>query len=327
MGRTVSATALCVCFPLVAACGGTSEGSGAVEAAMPEVSFAPLVLLDPDERYRPMSAEWFIERSVLWFAEDQGCADRKVAVGRTLPEQRTEASNWIGHSLIGSGGGWSYYRSPHDARCEQNHELRAYADQHVRPHDSENRPPGIRSGEGFYLDLVDSQRGGPKDLGRVATYVERIDGEPETLRLAYWMLFGMHAPPGRPGETHEGDWERLDVLLRREGNSRYKPLALLLGAIDHEGAPATPARVPWSKVRSVNGAHPLLVAERGSHTLTPARSRGCLGCERWRTWNRLEPVRKRDWHGFGGAWGGVGRTGATTGPLGPHGAWRTEVRD
>lgn len=296
-------------------CGGAS--SDATESEPPQQAFAPVVQLASGERYRPMSARWFVERSVLRFAEDQGCPDLEVAVGRTLPELRKGDTNWIFYPPL-SGRTWAYWRTAHDANCDYSH-VRAYADQHVRPHDRQDRPRGVAPGEGFYLDLVDARRGGPGSPDEATTYYEWIPAGRRRIRMTYWMLFGMHAPPGRPDATHEGDWERVDVLLER-GAGGYEPRAVRLGAIDAEGHPATPHDVPWRSLHT-DGTHPVLTAARGSHELAPASDADCDGCTSWKTWQHQAPVREELWHGFGGAWGDLGPTGATTGPLGPHGEW------
>lgn len=318
---------LACCALATAGCGASSEGSSTVETDRPEAAFAPVVALADGERYRPASVPWFIERSVLWFAEDEGCPDRKIAVGHTLPEQHTVDTDWIIHPVLGGhgGGGWAYFRNPNDAHCVYKPHFRAYADQHIRPHDRADRPARVGIGEGFFLDLVDADRAGPAELDRARAYFERVDEGRSTVRLSYWLLFGMNAPAQRPDETHEGDWERLDVILRRDGDSGYVPRAVAVGAIDSQGAPAPARAVRWRRVEVEDGTHPVVIAGRGDHALRPARrGAACPGCERWRTRRALEAVRKQPWYGFGGAWGELGPTGATTGPLGPHGRWRPD---
>jgi len=310
---------LVTCWALVlSGCGesaSTAVSPGAVTAKHPGVAFAPVVLLDRNEPWRPMSARWFIERAVFWFAEDQGCADRKIAVGHTLPEQQNPTIDWIFPKGL---GGWSwaaYFRNPHDARCELDFDVRVDANQHTRPHDRLQRPVGLGLGEGFYLDLVDAARSGPRTPAGTPVYVERQDEGDSQVRLTYWLLYGMNAPVGRPAATHEGDWERVDVLLAHEGGDHYLPNGVQLGA--DEVAP--PRDVPWRTVRRAGDTHPIVVAQRGSHRLSPeSHGDSCTNCVPWRTWQKVKPLRRQLWYGFGGAWGEPGPTSATTGPLGPH---------
>jgi len=329
--------ALVVCLALVVAgCGSDSE---AVETSDPEATFAPVVQLDPQEEWLPMNTRWFIDRASLWFAEDQGCADRKIAVGKTLKDQRNQVTNWIVPFWLSAGH--AYERRTYDASCENRFDpdfsYDYWASQRTRPFDTEDRPEGLAVGEGHYLDLMDYARRGPvaageSTLDEVPAYVERrqdeVDGE-SGLRLTYWLFYGMNEPRqgGRVVEplTHEGDWERADVLLREgDGEDEYEPVALDLYDGDRR------RRVPWERVAVTAGpdgrTQPLLLAELGSHTLSAPR-RACAECRRWRTRAALADARKRLWFGFGGAWGELGPTSETSGPLGPHGKWPPSQTD
>jgi hypothetical protein len=273
-----------------------------------------------------MSARWFIERSVLWFAEDGGCPDRKVAVGRTLPEQRSADRSdidWIYPVALGTGD-LAYFRNPHDDRCELEWEVRYRADQLTRPRDGSGaRAEGLRPGEGFYLDLVDEARTGPDTLGDTPVYWERRDEGDGQVRLTYWMLFGMSDdPPGVRGSGHEGDWERFDVLLAHDGEDHYAPRAVQLDAGAEE-----PREIAWNEFAR-RGRHPAVRVARGHHRLSPSRpGEACGDCVRWRTWETLLDAGRQHWHGFGGAWGEPGATEATTGPLGPHRHWGVHPGD
>ena len=343
-------------------CGGSARGTVATDD--PASAFAPVVHLHPGERFMPMSARWFLGRSVLGFAEDLGCEDRKIAVGRLLKAQQNDVTDWM--FIEGIGRGPSYWREPYrDAKCDRYRDRYRYnANQLTRPHDdSPRRARDLEPGEGYYLDLMDWARPGPaasRDGGQATvaasgSWFERspqeVDGEPG-LRLTYWMLFGMNVPHGTGGRrlaalTHEGDWERVDVLLRGEGGE-WEPAGVRL-----RDAGGRVRQLDWEDVRSVaagarggegtgEATHPVLFAARGAHSLEPrqgvaisavelgggrvVRVRGvaagpCPACARWETWRRLGPARKRLWYGFGGAWGAPGSTSATTGPLGPGGAF------
>jgi hypothetical protein len=311
------AATLAVCALAAGGCGGDEEPSApsaeGIRTKSPERTFAPLIELAADEPWRPMSARWFIDRSVFGFAEDDGCADRVIAVGRTMPELQDEVTDWI--FTMGLGKGSTYFRNPYDASCENDFDHKFYADQLTRPHDPGVRVEGIRPGEGFYLDLVDEERGGPVLDGDLAepVYAERTDEGDDGVRLTYWMLFGMSGTPGEP-DAHEGDWERVDVLLDDAGDDRYEPLAVQVGMGEQR-----PVDTAWGAARRVDATHPVVVAARGSHAMAPVRrDGGCGDCVPWETWRSLSDARKELWYGFGGAWGQVGSTSATTGPLGPH---------
>jgi hypothetical protein len=347
--------ATCVVL-LAAGCGGDRPAT--VTVADPAVAFAPVIHLSRDEPFMPMSARWFVRRSALWMAHGMGCSDGKVSVGRELRGQRNVVVNWIHMPAIGWGP--TYWREAfRDSTCDRAREAyRYYVNQLTRPYDgTTGRAPGLRPEEGYYLDLMDWARPGrPAEVkdGQAAPaggemYVERsetdVDGEPG-LRLTYWALYGMSrlaGPNGRPvgGISHEGDWERVQVLLREGDDSReWEPLSVRLS--DSDGGWR---EVAWEKIRRIEGpgsgeaTHPVLFAARASHTLYPRPGRHrrntdpgdgapvpivdhasapCRRCPRWETWQGLADTRQQDWYGFGGAWGDIGRTSFTTGPLGPH---------
>lgn len=313
-----------------AGCGGSAASS--VETADPVTAFAPEVRLHPDEPALPVGARWFIDHSVLRFAEDEGCDDLKIAVGRSLRAQRSEVADWIYVDDLGTSP--VYWRNASGPDCDWRLGEQYHSNDVTRPHHPRGRAPALRPGEGFFLDLADGARaGGDADaVGQVPAYAERrparIDGEPG-LRLTYWLLFGLNAPslrnPEQRGEpTHEGDWERVEVLVRAHGDDVYEPVALRLF---HQVPPGPVAHLrrelPWRSVPRVAGStgaetHPVLAAARGIHALRAVPAGGCARCLRWRTWSDLRDLRHEAWYGFGGGWGEPGRDDATSGPLGPY---------
>ena len=107
---TLARKAVPLALTAIAAAGLPAAGCGSdsrdgIETRSPERTFAPLVQLSPDERSLPIGARWFLERSVLWFADDQGCADRKIAVGRELEEQQNAVVDWLYVYGLGTGAG------------------------------------------------------------------------------------------------------------------------------------------------------------------------------------------------------------------------------
>jgi hypothetical protein len=327
--------ALAVAGVAVAGCGGSAATT--VKTDDPETAFAPLVHLAPDEPFRPTAPRWFLDRSVLWLAPGMGCADQKVAVGRRLKAQRTEVTDYM--FITGLGVGPAYWREMYaDSGCDRQRErYRYYANELTRPLDSSpDRADGLRLDEGFFLDLEDRSRRGPPFghaggkavVDGVPVFVERramdVEGEPG-IRLTYWMLYGMNRPDGDAGGSaagaHEGDWESAQIDLREDGSGEWEPVRLRLA----DGAGGW-RELPWGEVRlesdgtAMHRTHPVLFAERGSHALRPDRD-SCPRCARWETWRALREARKQPWYGFGGAWGEVGATARTTGPLGPHGSW------
>jgi hypothetical protein len=289
---------------------------------------APLVLLAPRERWGPVGTKAFLRRSVLWWADAEKCPDRKVAVGLRLPEQRNEAEDWL--YMWGLGRGKAYWRSPTDRRCDSA-DGRIEASDLTRPHQRAGRRPGVPLRQGFYLDLDDRAKArlrGPVAPRLAApVYVERRDERfagDRAIRLSYWMLFPVNAaardrsPTASSSGAHEGDWERLDVVLayRRRG-SAPQPTAVTVYLGD-----AGARELPWSTVPEIDArtgrraaARPVVTLAAGSHT---PMLRRCQTCQRWHVWQRVVLARHEPWYGYGGAWGDVGRDSSSTGPLGPR---------
>jgi hypothetical protein len=339
MEGTWRGRAIVAALMLTVACAATGCDSSTTDADTPApgevhtrdlaTTFAPRILVDRDEPYRPMGVQWFLDRSALAFAEDQGCADRKIAVGRRLGAQQNEIIDWLFVSGLGQRDENSYMRIPYDADCELDVGGDIAAKELTRPYQLAGRPRSLRLGEGYFLDLMDWARPGPPPDALPVTPAyfdarrERVDGQPG-LRIAYWLLFGMSEPRDADGQalasrSHEGDWERVDVLLRGRSGA-YEPRSLEVPATDGRRR----VELRWPDLRRVRGAsgvasHPVLRAERGGHTLVAI---SCRACRPWDTWNRLRDASPHYWYGFGGAWGEVGVSNGTTGPLGPNnGVW------
>ena len=270
---------------------GAAGGNGSPPAEVARL--APLVYLHPDEQYGPMGAQDFINHSELRWAHDSGCRDAKKA-GRCA----------VSAAGLGDGG---YSDGTSNALCMRNDDSHSTTDR-TRPHDS---PLG---GEGFFLDLDNGHRGGTGTGAPV--YYESVPGKSVT----YWFFYGYSQPPGPDPITgrisHEGDWERVTILLDERG----QPKDAVFYA--HEGS----CSVPWSQVER-SGGRPVIYSAEGSHASYPSAGGHASGFpgiddraargDQWRTWNNLRDVRTQPWYGFGGAWGEVGEFKETTGPLGP----------
>ena len=321
----------------------------------PVATFAPLVNLHVDEGAWPMSAGAFLQHAWLtWSAPGcpawiQGSGDADGASGATRDHPELLGRFQVGR-LAGVG---AYARAPENESCGLGGGARIAADAHTRPWDKGNgRPALLPLREGWALDVRDDwrrpratiEREGPQQTIRnVPAYFERHpDGDDE--RITYWFFYGLSHPPGVPAYTerasHEGDWERISVLLQhRPGSSAYLPLSVRFHT--HDGH----RDVPWRAIVRVAGGsspaltHPVAYSAVGSHATYwrtgdyaivvkladhPAlavhdHAMACSGCPQWRTWERLVDATTQPWYGFGGAWGAAGSIegGGTTGPLGP----------
>ncbi len=318
----------------------TEAGGGAgaaVQTLDPVATFAPLVSLHAKERSLPTSADDWIGHATLVWKQD-GCD--------ALTLRPVDSARLAGRD--------PYARRPAARGCGEDPQAAAItAADHTRPFDTKDRPAGLGPREGFALDVDDRwrtppakvERVGPqRTLRRAPVYVEQqSDADNGERRITYWFFYGLSQPPGPASVTrhleHEGDWERISVLLRDDGGDRWTPLSVRFHTHDES------RDVPWSSVRKSDGdggTHPFVYSALGSHATywaagayeslpkvggrpvrLPIRDRAnaCADCPRWRTWEQVVDVRTRPWYGFGGAWGKIGDIGGTTGPLGPS-SWK-----
>lgn len=112
--------------------------------------------------------------------------------------------------------------------------------------------------------------------------------------------------------THEGDWEHVTLVYEVARPSR--PHSVYFAQHNHGQV------VPFHRLACERGfdGHPTVFCNRKGH---PTESRVESPQEYeiiWDTWTcDLRFVVKEEWRDFGGAWGEVGNTKHTTGPLGP----------
>lgn len=326
-------------------------GDQTVITADPVTAFAPLVHLHSRETAWPMSAEEFLAHSQLRWAHDDGCPHWSAATERHEPPPK-EALGRFDHARLAGSGAYTHAGAARD--CDEDGQTTTTAGAHTRPYDEKGRARGVELKEGFYLDVANEQRNGTarvrrrgaqKVFERVPAYyerdAERVEGRPG-VRITYWLFYGLSRPPGASAGTkyliHEGDWERISVLLARgKRANEYLPASVRYHA--HDGS----RDVAWGAVKRVGtggseaSTHPVVFSAKGSHASywragtyenvfsVAGRRRfavydsaiACPDCPQWRTWEMLLDARSQPWYGFGGAWGGVGSMTGTTGPLGP----------
>lgn len=272
------------------------------------VAYAPVVRLHPQERFFPTSPDEFLANAKLVFFRPAG--------GELVAEELDAAR-------LGGGG----YRTAGFTTSQL-----------TRPYHSRTDRARLPADQGFALDLVDSSRcaEGVEAIGcafeQAPVYYDYAPGR----YVTYWLFYAYSAPAGFRGFSfkfgHEGDWERVVVLL----DVRERPLAVAY--YQHEGPPQI---VPWgsASIEVAGSRRPVVYAARGTHASYPAAGEKdvMLGDLRlpssatgpratfsetrapgteWSTWLDLREV-KAAWFGYGGAWGNRGRFPFTTGPLGP----------
>jgi hypothetical protein len=304
-----------------------------VATTEPWRTFAPLVSLHAGEPSPPMDVRVFLRNATLHWAF-RGCPEKSRGFGGPL----TSEQRWRD---LGAGG----YKQA--ARCGDG-DVYTSAD-YTRPFGNRrtfgSRRAALEGREGFYLDLDDARRkaklqsdreGEQRVLRPVPVYYERHPDRGGT-RITYWFFYPFSFPTGTNTKVgHEGDWERISVLVRPVRPGLWQPVSVRYH--QHDGS----VDVPWADVRKApdeSGAatHPRAYSAKGSHAtyrrggrflqvLEQGRfkilsvrddARACPACPLWFTWRRLVDAETQPWYGFGGAWGRVGSMSDFTGPLGP----------
>jgi hypothetical protein len=315
----------------------------------PVKTFAPLVHLHSRERIAPTSVDYVRSSSRLVWVHRGGCRDYLPALDRHLDDddaRRVRIPRPVDAARLGNGG---YAHTANAKGCrERGRPFKST--EFTRPHGGEGRAQDLLSArEGFALDLENARRrprpsvtrsSGEAILNPVPVYYERhpvADGE----RITYWFFYPLSQPPGSERVTrffvHEGDWERMSVLVRPEpGGRRWTPVSVRYHLHDEH------RDIAWTDVRKGpdedgRQTHPVGFVAVGSHATyhRPGRfenvfdaggrrlfkvfddARACPACPRWLTWHSLVHAQGQPWYGFGGAWGQVGADGGLSGPLGP----------
>lgn len=356
VGGAAAAAAVAVAAAIMAAgCGDSGKAADnppivAVPTDRPADAFAPLVRFHEGEENFPIDAERFIQRSSLKWRDGACVGLHNVATGRIADRKTAEPVPRTDSARLGGQGKPPYRMRQLDRDCERR-VGRAYATTDLtRPYDDgRRRAPGLPRDRGFYLDLLTdsfdgdpsfAERDGRRELAGATAYYEvtpmTVDGF-RGLRIDYWMLFGHTVAHGTRDErpvSHEGDWQRVAVLMRLVGERSWRPVRLELTE-----QPSGRARtVRWRDVER-SGNHPVIYSALESHAMharpgehtrrVPMEGQtvtvrddatSCDDCVSWRTWDSLDDVDEEPWYGFGGGWGFAYKASDTSGPRGPGAA-------
>lgn len=296
-------------------------------AADPARTYAPTVVLHPDESRYPYDPSLFVSNAVLKWSHDAGCKDATIS---TAPSARK------------LGRGEYKHQRTSDARCA--HTGTKYSSKQLTaPRETRSVLPDGEKLEGFYLDLDNDVYGGTKTMSKTPMYVEFASDK----YIAYWIFYAFNDWKGKKGvvpltERHEGDWERIVVRLD-ETNSAQQ--------IAYYHHYCEPKIFTWGEMQTGFGSgtgldagtHPIVFSAKGGHASywkpgTFKDNDGQTACgaggeaemvvdtavastKRWKPWSGagLLNARTSGWYGFGGLWGkpGVAQALYTSGIPGP----------
>ncbi len=320
----------------------------------PVRTFAPLVHLHSDERWWPLSVPGFLDHAALmWAHAGDDCDWSATRPGHAASTPASELGK-ADPLRLGHEPGYAHQSAGDGCRDRAR---RAYSTtEHTRPYDKREPQLGeLGRREGFYLDLADDQREGrqPGDAreggqrvfpGDVPAYWEWHPEGENGRRITYWLFYANSVPPGPKGSelfAHEGDWERISVLIRQgTDDAHWLPVSARYHFHNEN------QDYPWNAIELVQAnpdataTHPVVYSAKGSHASYPRagsypepfridgrpaftvrdRATSCPDCPEWRTWKLLTSAEAQPWYGYGGAWGAIGRGKVPeggTGPLGP----------
>lgn len=310
-------------------------GPCADPATDPVFCYAPEVRLHPDEDSFPLGTDEFVSHSKLKWAHDSGCFDDVV-----------RETGSINPSQLGQGPDvYSWHQAGNKLCGEEKKEY--FANQVTRPGtETKYKAKGMALDEGFFLDLENDWRGGDTpaadgdEINTPVTYnFNPGDGKKKKGFITYWFMYGFN--PGAPGpgaivDRHEGEWERITVVLsptnHATGVTYFQHLCNgeeVSWATMTDGDPANGevTQTTHPVVYSANGSHASFknLVDLGAVGITGCKFKGPInqglydvtddGGHVWPTWKNLRDATKAPWYGYGGAWGEVGAN--ATGPLGP----------
>lgn len=271
-------------------------------------ALAPLVQIHPREAYWPMDPMEFIRlarfRHHRGWAADQGY--NKVRQQWLTNNQKTSAYYDIPVDFINRYGLWNNgeNRRPRDSNCGGEWNV------FLQP---EGKPTGHTDPTGnipvFYYQRA-------VNTARIPESIRRLFDIPivSYVRVSYWWFMGYNEAPATI--DHQGDWEHVTVKVVRN-----VPVAV------HFARHSAPVQyLPISQVRRRNGRI-VVYSARGTHASYPRAGNYPLpfgfddeaagGGYEWNTWENLLQLKTQPWRDYAGAWGEVGETSETTGPLGP----------
>ncbi|MFC0215127.1 Vps62-related protein [Paenibacillus chartarius] len=289
------------------------------------LKFAPVVSLHRDETSLPANVDWYLSRVALRFHHDGGCSDDAIlGLGSVTQSNLSQQS----HS---TKGGWPF--------CSHNDDL-------VRSSQSRN----TFSDEGFFLQppntngfdsTVHRGSSNPADWKAYA-HVKKSSYLSGGYDIQYWFFYPYNDSPEVAGIdlNHEGDWEHITVTVY--GNETFH--SAYYAAHDNEGKRYDKAQLIFANHSGTVGSdqqkltgeytHPVVYSAIGSHASynnvgshyrgTVLPSDQTLWGKQWVTRNNVVnvgeagyPLNNQRFILYGGLWGELGETTASTGPKGP----------
>ena len=252
-------------------------------------SFEPILRLHPSEQYHPMRPMDFIASSRF---------RHHIALGSD------QGFNKVTYTWVTTDShAYDYYNIPVGV-------INAYG---LNLDGTNRRPRDSNSGSSWnvFLQPVGAPNGSSLPNGYVSAYYHyRRDLASGNHVIQYWYFCGYN--DSLSAVNHQGDWEHVTVWVSS---------GQVVGAYLAAHNSGTHYTVPQL---TMVGGRPVVYPARGSHAAYTAPGSYFGGLDQcadggvaWDLGNNLQPLATQPWKDYAGAWGEVGSTATTTGPLGP----------
>jgi len=256
------------------------------------IKHAPEVRFHPDEYYFPMSPLEFIRISRF-----------RHYKGRM---KRDEGYSKLQKNFVkGNSKNSEYYNVP----VVKINSYGIKNGKNRRPRDS-NKGMTLN----VFIQPDENPTGSSAPTSKIAVYYD-VTEQGYGWAISYWFFFGYNNGPLI--QNHQGDWEKIVVLL--DENRQITGVEM--------SAHGSHYFYPNGQF-NLSGTHPIIYSANGSHANYPKpgifptkicifKDKTANGGKIWKTWKLCADLKLQPWKDFAGAWGEVGATSYTTGPLGP----------
>lgn len=275
--------------------------------------YAPRLMFHRNERHFPSTPESF-HRNSRFRESRQGSRDQGWR-----KEAGWETSNRKGRRYYQIE--WDVIEGETAKRSGDFVELHPSLRPTLRPHGGRNlfRSRG-RGKKGLFLErdrISNRSSSGTPPLDRRVTAPVFLDAAPvltsagPVVKVLYWFFYELNRWHGFL--THEGDWEHVTYLVTVDSIEQQAPPSHVYFAQHNTGDLRA-----WSKLESADSEHPTMFVDPNGHPTMPGVGKPSDYESQWETWTQeFRWIRDSDWREYSGAWGEVGETKHTTGPLGP----------
>jgi hypothetical protein len=273
--------------------------------------WAPLIRLHKFERHLPSEPEIF--RKSTRFRESRFGDDR----GWNKHERIWKTGDLYGSDY--QAAGWDDIVHQSGLFLARHDPNRAQKSLNARPRDDKN-VCGEGSVNGLFLERVRRLR--KERSGMPTSAVRQIDApvfvdiyyDPEhhMVRVLYWFFYELNH--WHFMITHEGDWEHVTMVYREEHfRQKLAPKWVYFAQHNHGEI------FQYVDLDRYDQTHRIVYVDKVGHPCHADVDHRYEYVYEWKTWedNRIQFVPRAEWRDFAGAWGEVGETKHTTGPLGP----------